>query len=134
MFDFLKKSKPLPQPKPRPAIRIIERELGSLTLDEWRQDGALCIQAASVLQAPIVRQMLQVLHNSHPAFQVMLRGDANERAMQQARCEGYTMCLADIESMGQGQPQNQPVEADFVSEEITEADIAPFKASGKLTA
>ena len=105
-----------------------------MTLDDWRQDKVLCTQAGAVLASPIVRQMLQVLHNSHPAFQVMVRGDTNERAMQQARCEGYTMALADFESMGQQNIVNQPLEAGFGQEEIREEEIAPYKADGKLSA
>ena len=88
----------------------------------------LCAQAAGVLSSPMVRQMVQVLHNSHPAFQVMVRGDVNERAMQQARVEGYTMCLADFESMGASQIVNEPVESGFEAEEFSETDLAPFKA------
>jgi len=61
-------------------------------------------------------------------------GDTSERAMQQTRCEGYTMALADFESMGQSAIVGQPVEAEFAHEEISDADIAPFKASGNKTA
>ena len=78
--------------------------------------------------------MIQVLHNSHPAFQVMTLADTNARAIQQARCEGYTMCLADFESMGHYAAANETIEAEFNAEEISEKDIAPFKADGKKTA
>ena len=134
MFDFLKKSKPQLRLTPRPVIKIIERELGSLTLADWRQDRVLCAQAGSALSSPLIRQMLQVLHNSHPAFQVLVRGDMNERAMQQARSEGYTLALADFESMGTMQAGNEPVETGFEQEEISQEEIAPFKADGKRSA
>lgn len=64
----------------------------------------------------------------------MVRGDSNERAMQQARCEGYTMCLADFESMGQPTITGEAIEAEFQEEHISESDLAPFKASGNKTA
>ena len=131
MFGFKSKSKVVHQ---RQSIKIVERELGSLTLGEWQQDQVLCAQSRNVLSSPLVRQMLQVLHNSHPAFQVMTSGDTNARAMQQSRCEGYTMCLADLESMGTPfMPQNA-VDADFSEEHIPDEALADYKASGKKTA
>jgi hypothetical protein len=133
MSFFTRKSDSKPPRRQRPlatktVIRVVERELGSLTLAQWQQDSALCSQSRNVLSSPIVRQMIQVLHNSHPAFQVMVSGDTNLRAMQQARCEGYTMALADFESMGQLALTNEPLEADFGAEEISDKDIEPFKA------
>jgi hypothetical protein len=133
VFSFLKKSKSVP-PAPRQVIRVIERELGSLTLADWRQDARLCVQARGVLSSPIVRQMLAVLHNSHPAFQVMISGDTNERALQQARCEGYTLALADFEAMGMSQPTNAPLEADFSEEHIPESELKDYMADGRKSA
>jgi hypothetical protein len=134
MWPFDRKSSPPASPTPRRAIQIVERELGSLTLNDWRQDKSLCAQAAGVLSSPIVRQMLQVIHNSHPAFQVMVNGDTASRALQQARCEGYTMALADIESMGINAIAGEAVEAEFGEEEIPAEELAPFKATGKARA
>jgi hypothetical protein len=67
--------------------------------------------------------MLQVLHNSHPAFQVMITGDTSERAIQQAKCEGYTMCLSDLEAMGVPTVTNATVESEFAEEEITKEEM-----------
>lgn len=86
------------------------------------------------MSSPIVRQMLQVIHNSHPAFQFMVNGDTASRALQQARCEGYTMALADIESMGITAIGGEAVEAEFDEEEIPAEELAPFKATGKARA
>lgn len=108
-----------------------------MTLGEWCQDKSLCTQSQNVLTSPIVRQMIQVLHNSHPAFQVFNTGgkiDTNDRAMHQAKCEGYTNCLADFESMGHYASPTESVEAAFDAEEISEIELAPFKADGKRTA
>lgn len=134
MWPFDRKSPSPASPTPRRAIQIVERELGSLTLPEWRQDKSLCAQAAGVLSSPIVRQMLQVIHNSHPAFQVMVNGDTASRALQQARCEGYTMALADIESMGITAVTGETIEAEFGEEEIPADELAPYKAGGNARA
>ena len=64
----------------------------------------------------------------------MTLADTNARAIQQARCEGYTMCLADFESMGYSAMNNEPLEAEFGAEEISEKELAPFKADGKQSA
>lgn len=132
MFDFLKKSKPTPSP--RRVIKIVETELGSLTLAEWIADKGLTAQAHGALTSPLLRRMLQVLHNSHPAFQVMTAGDTNARALQQARCEGYTMALADFESMGTHIPNPELLEADFSAEDVDPALVEPYTASGNKSA
>ena len=127
MFSFGKKSRNPVPPPPQRRIQIVERELGSLTLDEWRQDKALVTQAGNALSSPLIRQMLQVLHNSHPAFQVMIAGDTSERAIQQAKCEGYTMCLSDLEAMGVPTVTTAPIESEFAEEEISKEDMAGAK-------
>jgi hypothetical protein len=131
MFGFTKKSKPAATPPTR--FRIIERELASLTLSDWQQDAALCSQSRNVLSSPLVRQMLSVLHNSHPAFHV-ITGDYAARALHQARCEGYTMALADFESMGRHTPPSQPIPAEFTDEHITDAEAAEYGSTGTKTA
>jgi len=136
MFDFLKKSKPAlaPAQQPKQVIRIVERELGALTLAEWCSNQGLAEQAKSALTSPLLRRMLQVLHNSHPAFQVMVQGDTNARAMQQARCEGYTMALSDLESMGTYIPAPEQIEAEFAAEEVPDNLVKEFMADGRKTA
>ena len=118
---------------PRTRWQIIERELDSLTLSEWRQDAVLCTQSQNVLSSPIVRQMLAVVHNSHPAFQVM-NGDMQARALQQARCEGYTMALADFESMAVHAAPQQIVPAEFNVEEVSDEEALPYSSKGKKVA
>ena len=58
----------------------------------------------------------------------MTLADASARAIQQARCEGYTMCLADFESMGNQIVPPENIEADFGQEEVSDKDIEPFKS------
>jgi hypothetical protein len=134
MFVFLKR---LFSPKltvsSRQRIQIVERELASLTLSDWQQDAALCAQSRNVLSSPIVRQMLGVLYNSHPAFQV-ITGDFQARALQQARCEGYTLALADFESMGHFIQPFNPVIAEFRDEFVTDDEAKEYGASGNKTA
>lgn len=136
MFNLWPKSKPAasaPLP-PQRRVVIVETELGSLTLDQWRGDKGLTEQAHGALTSPLLRRMLQVLHNSHPAFQVMMSGDTNARALQQARCEGYTMALADLESMGGHLPTPEAMEAGFEGEEVDPKLVEAFSSKGKSRA
>lgn len=64
----------------------------------------------------------------------MAGNDTDARAQQQTRCEGYTMALADFESMGQSQTTNEPIEAEFEPEHIPESELKDFMADGKRTA
>ena len=136
MFNLWPKSKSAASPTPPPQRRvvIVETELGSLTLDQWRGDKGLTEQAHGALTSPLLRRMLQVLHNSHPAFQVMMSGDTNARALQQARCEGYTMALADLESMGGHLPTPEAMEAGFEGEEVDPKLVEAFSSKGKSRA
>jgi hypothetical protein len=58
--------------------------------------------------------MLDVLDHSHPVH-IVLNGPVTleSRAIIQARCEGYTMCIADLENMGIYDQPKQALEATF---------------------
>ncbi len=95
-------------------LEIIRRELCRLTVPEWRADPGWVGTAASVLSDPRLKQMLDVVGNSSPAFEVLpLGAGAQERIVQQARGEGYTMALANLEALGVGQALQTPMEATF---------------------
>lgn len=123
-----------PSPQPRKVIRIVETELGSLTLQQWVSDKGLTSQAHGALTSPLLRRMLQVLHNSHPAFQVMTNGDVTERALHQKMCEGYTTALADLESMGVHIPTVENIASDFEAEEVDPKLVEEYSSKGKKTA
>lgn len=116
MFNFLKhlfKKRNTPV-----AIKILEREACNLRLSLWRSDVNLTKAAGRVLNSTDMRLMIDVLQNEHPGACIMLRGDQSERAAQQARCEGYTMCLANLKSLAVHQPATQQLgEPTFESEE-----------------
>ncbi len=100
--------------KRRRNLEIIRRELCRLTVPEWRSDPGWVGTAASVLSDPRLKQMLDVVANSSPAFEVLPMGTATQdRLVAQARAEGYTMALANLEALGVGQALQTPMEATF---------------------
>ena len=113
----------LPFLKPKPVIAVsvtlIERDRVSLRLHELRADERMAAGMASALNNQYMVVAADVLRNEHPAFNV-LPPDAPEhvRAAHQAKCEGYTLCLANLLSMGTHQKINPELIADFSDEEL----------------
>lgn len=107
MFDFLKRTK-------LTRIQVIQRESSELRLAEWRSDPNLTKSASKVIDTLEFKLMFDVLCNEHPGMCVMLTGDVDTRAAQQARAEGYTMALANLKSMSVHQkPMQQLGEPTF---------------------
>lgn len=102
-----------------PKIAVIRRDHTKLRLHEWRSQESLVSTAAKIWADSGFRLMMDVAQNEHPAFQV-LPWDASPdaRASQQARGEGYTIALANLEAMAQYKAMHEPVEAEFAPEEI----------------
>src|SRR5678815_2579098 len=94
--------------------QVVQRDPCRLRLHEWRSSPDLAIQARKLLSDPIMRTMLDVVDTEHPANMVLSDSTTIEnRAVWQSRCEGYTMALANFESMGIYQKPKQELEATF---------------------
>lgn len=95
-------------------IEAVRREVNRLTVGEWRADKQWVATAAGVLHDPRVQQMLDAVANSAPGFEVLpLSAGAMERAVQQARQEGYIMALTNFAALGREQALLEAVEATF---------------------
>lgn len=108
-----------PFKKRRPVqIQVIPRELVKLRLHEWQSDPGMCGAAGKVLTDPTALIMLQVLHNSSPAFW-FLKEDCglDSRALHQARIEGYNLAIANLEAMKEHRPSPVPLTETFGIEE-----------------
>lgn len=82
-------------------VRLVDRPHTHLRADEFRADKELVHLAASVLANPNCQLMLQVLKNDHPGFEVLgPTASGNDRVVQQARSEGFTMAIATFEALG----------------------------------
>jgi len=105
--------------KPKPRIAVVRRDHTKLRLHEWRSQESMVSAAAKVCADSTFKLMLDVCQNEHPAFQVLSYSALpHERQAHQARCEGYTIALANLEAMAQYKPMQEPVEAEFAPEEI----------------
>lgn len=93
------KPKPLPPPAPV-QVQILYRDVCRLTLAEWRSDIELTKAARKFLDDPQFRVMVDVLRTSHFANLIIDTNDPNSRSAFLGRCEGYSACLNDLESMG----------------------------------
>ena len=105
-------------PKPKPQIQIIRRSSSTLTLSQWRGDKETVKLGQKLLGNPDFKIMLDVLYNEHPA-KIMLLGRVaiEERAILQARTEGYQMLLTNIELMGTLEVDKEPLEETFADPE-----------------
>ncbi len=96
----------------------VERAVNRLTVEEWRADKAYVASAAGILRDPRVQQMLDCCANSSPGFDVLPIGaPLQDRAVMQARQEGYVLALANFAALGQEQALADRIESTFEPEE-----------------
>ena len=82
-------------------IEVIRRDRCELTLAQWQEDKHLSKGGQILLANPYMKLAIDMLRNSHPGWLVMHPGMTLEsRALQQARAEGYTMAIANLEAIG----------------------------------
>lgn len=81
-------------------IQVVRRDESRLQLNEWQLDARLCAMAAKVLMEPNLQLMLSVVKNEHPYRRALpLGASMDDRAVHQARAEGYEMALATLERL-----------------------------------
>ena len=81
-------------------IRVITRKESDLRLRDWQYDQRLVSLASKTLQDPTLQLMLAVVRNEHPARTALQLGvSLDDRAVLQARAEGYEMALATLERL-----------------------------------
>lgn len=106
----------------RVKVRLVHREVGRMTVQEWRRDGHWVGQAQAVLRDGRLRLMLDAVANSGPGLDVLPLGTgAQDRIVQQARQEGYVMALANLEALGRMVQEEEPVQATFQEPEQGQA-------------
>lgn len=99
---------------PEQKIQVVVKDPTLLRVSEWRGDKDLCSTARNVLMTPDLRLMLQVVLNEHPAFIALTHGTpVEERAIWQARAEGYGLALANLQSLSKFEEAREPLVEDF---------------------
>lgn len=98
-------------------VKVIRRDVCKLTLAEFRSDPAMTSAAAATLRSDYAVLMVQVLKNEHPSNYIQLNADIPTRAMMQARAEGYTLAIANLEAMAVHQKPSPGLTATFEAED-----------------
>jgi len=96
------------------SYQVVPRDICRLRLAEWKSSTELVLQAKNCMNDVLFRRMIDVLENEHPASIVLMDNTSLEtRAIWQARCEGYTMALANIDAMTVYNKPTESLEATF---------------------
>ena len=97
-----------------PVFQVVRRDPCRIRMEEWRSTPDLVKLAGAALSDPIMRQLVDVLRNEH------LANDCcpglipiEQRAILQARAEGYSICLNNLESLAVFQKPQEQLEATF---------------------
>lgn len=100
-------------------VQIVTRAVTDLRLAEWQADAELTKHARKLHSDSTFQMMMAVLRNEHPAFLVAGHDACSleGRAILQARAEGYSMAIANLEAMGRHQLIKPVPEATFEPEE-----------------
>lgn len=103
-------------------VIVLQRDPMKLRLHEWRSDLDLIRSAQKVFVTTEFRWCLDVVRNEHPAFNV-LPDDAppHVRIAHQARAEGYTLALSNLEALAKYEEPRVPMEATFEEPEPVES-------------
>jgi len=109
----------------KPPVRyvVIRRDVTRLKPAEWRTNPALVKIAKKFLDDPEFWMLLDCIRNEHPDRIMFSPGvDIQERALHQARIEGFMMCLNTIESLGTPEKVREELTATY---ESPDADMRP---------
>lgn len=115
--------------KKRPVrYEIIRRDVTRIKPDEWRTSETCLGIAQKFLRDPEFWLLLDCVRNEHPDKIFFLKEvPLEERALQQARIEGFMMCLNTLESLGTPMRQVDQLRATYESPdaEMRPEDLEP---------
>lgn len=103
--------------KKKSRVEIVRRESTSLRLEEWRTQSELIALADKVWKNEDFRLMLQVVQNESPSNFAILSGTIEDRALQQARSEGYNLVIANLKAMRVPAEKMEHLESTYEPEE-----------------
>lgn len=123
-----------PKPKVTPERQVItSRPSSNIRMREWRANPDAVKAASLVLQDLTLQNMLDVLRTENPCHMVLMgRFSLEERGIMQARIEGYSMCLNNLENLGRFESPVEGLQEEFADPEAhtpakhTVRPITPF--------
>lgn len=97
---------------------LIPRQVSDFRLAEWRKTPALVEAARNLAKNQTYKLQLEVLQNENPCHTVMAFGvSPNDRVVQQARIEGYEMCLNNLGAFAKPLKLTERLESTFEAPE-----------------
>lgn len=91
----------------------MHREVCHLTVEQWQSDEELVKAATKALANDVIRNMLDVLRNSHIARYSGTGMTMEGRAIHQAQTEGYNSALNNFEALALLSKPHVELEATF---------------------
>lgn len=100
-------------------IVIVRRDPCDLRMEEWKTQPALVKMARTIISSPDFRAMLDVLRTEHFLnYECRLGATIEDRAVMQARGEGYNACLANLMELGELRKIPDTLEPTFEEPEV----------------
>ena len=98
-------------------LTLIRRLSSRLRAFEWRSEQSLVTQAREIFNNPQFQAMLDVVKNESPHNFAYGGVTLDERAVIQARIEGYQLCINNLESLGSFQKPKEEIEPTYEGQE-----------------
>ena len=99
-------------------VVLIHRTPSTLTSEEWRADDELVKAARGITRNATFMEMMDVLRSCcYVNYQMTMGTPISERAMMQARGEGYLSCINDLIALGEPAKPKIELEATFEEQE-----------------
>lgn len=100
----IRSAPPAPAPKDQTGYR----------LNEWRRNESMVLASKALAKNPTWRLQMECLREEHPCHIVLALGvSPNDRIAMQARSEGYTMALANLEAFATPLKLTERLQATF---------------------
>lgn len=101
------------RPQPRKLL-LIRRISSRLRMSEWKSERDLVRAARKFLSDPEFLALVDVLRNESPINWITVRPmTIEDRAVTQARIEGYQLCINNLESLGMFEKPSEKLEPTF---------------------
>ena len=92
---------------------VPSRSQAIMRLADWMRDKELVGSSRKMMITPMFQAMLAILMDESPHNTHLLGVDMNERALHQARIEGYNLCMNNLQSFGRLDEMGGQIEATF---------------------
>ena len=97
-------------------IEVVRKDSTQLRLNEWRAHGEMLKIADTLWKDADFQLVMQVIANESPANFALLTAGIEDRALHQARTEGYNLALANLRAMRVPSEKTEVLESTYEPE------------------